>query len=500
MTLRRGIVVTTFITILAKGIAFVTTVCIGRFFGFSQETDVYYFVVSFAVISSAFFSGLDQFLLIPEATRIRIQRGDEAARRFLNLFVVLYMGLGMLFGLLFGIFPVQTYGLFTKIPEAALASNLVLLRLGSFLFLLQLVSSLCSSILASYGRFTASALNTVFSNLFAMLMVLLFHDSGGITLAIFGLVLGYCISFGTLLYLMRARLHWKLLGFGAWRDVSLKKVGYVQLNILPVLLRNYAVVYLISGLGAGTLTSLNLAQAIIAIPETFILTQALSVIAIRLNEYGAARNFESARQLILQVAVLFTLLLLPVSLTVFAAGKAIADILFLHRTDKAVNPSVLYYCLLFLSLSILSRLPDLVFGRIFSAFNIYKPASLAAFVAHSIITAVIVVGTMLYGLSGYFAALLISYYLIFPAIMFLVLRKHLPELLERKITLLIARCAATCAILIPVGYYTYHHTEGVPKLLLIAVVAVASFAAVFGLMRLLGQKEVSIITFKLLRP
>ncbi len=81
--------------IISKGILFLLTIIIARYFGSNIKTDIYFFVFATMILFSGFINNIDTAVLIPESMRLRQKEGDDAAVAFLNFFLLIYFIIGV---------------------------------------------------------------------------------------------------------------------------------------------------------------------------------------------------------------------------------------------------------------------------------------------------------------------------------------------------------------------------------------------------------------------
>ena len=98
---KKGVIYSTGLNIIAKGVQFLNTLTIAFFFGTSTNTDVYFFVISISIlITTGMINGIDTIILIPYAMKLRELEGEISSRIFLNFFIFLYILIGLAISLL----------------------------------------------------------------------------------------------------------------------------------------------------------------------------------------------------------------------------------------------------------------------------------------------------------------------------------------------------------------------------------------------------------------
>ncbi len=420
---KKGVVISTLLNIVAKGITFLNTLIITFFFGAQFQTDIYFYIIAVVSLLCSMINGIDLLVLIPESMRIKEQESEKKARQFCNFFLWSYLGLGIFFCILVIISPVSFYSLFSKFDVDKLEAYKRMLYFGSVIIIFQLLNGLLTSILISYKYFTASITAGLINSLFAILFTVAFQHRFGISVTLFGILVGYFVNFLILVYIMRKKLGWNFFDTVVVKDYRVwKNIGLIQINVLPVWIKNYLVIFLLTGLGAGVLTALNLAQNIALLPEVFILSQVVSIAGIKFSELNAKRDFESITKLFNYLFILLLTVIIPVAIVFSLCSKEIISIAYLRGNFKADSVAITAYCFLFLAVIIPFKVADILFSRLFTALQLYSLAVLFAFIAHSLFALLTYLLTTYYKLPGYFWSLIIGNYL-FVSLAFILIIK-----------------------------------------------------------------------------
>lgn len=420
---KRGVFFSTILNVLAKGIGFINTLLLSYFFGTSASTDVYFYILAVAMLITSMINGIDYYVLIPEAMKIKEKAGEKFAQQFINFFIYIYLIIATLF-LIVGFFsPIFFYTFFSKYDVALLSNNINLLYLGSIIILFQLINNLLSAVLISYKYFTATIISGLINSIFSIIFTILFHDKLGIQGTILGVTIGYVINFIILVFILIRYQHWNFKLVKWLKDKRIwKNIALMQLNILPVWVRGYFAILFLTGMGAGVLTSLNLAQMLAALPEIFILTQITSIVGIKFSELAATNNYIDTDILLQNLIKTLFIIILPIAVAMVVANKEIVQIAFERGNFKANSISITAFCFTFFSILLPSKIFDVLFSRLFTSFQLYGISTIFAVIAHSIITTCMYVLVKGYGLPGYFYSLLFGYYFIMPLAFVLIIK------------------------------------------------------------------------------
>lgn len=419
---KKGLYFSTGLNIVAKGIAFVNTLLVAFYFGSNTSTDIYFYVLSVATLITSTINGIDYLVLIPEAMQLRENNCEKKSQEFLNFFIWLYGFIGLLLSLAIVISPILFFTVFSKFDEAQLHHNSSILYIGSIIIVFQLLNNLISAILVSYKYFTVPIILSLVNSCFAILLTIVYHKHLGVEGTILGISIGFVINFVLLVLLMKAKLHWNFLKFYWVKSKKLwRNIGLMQLNLLPVWLRNYIVLYLLSGLETGLVTSLNLGQMLALLPEVFILTQMASVIGIKFSELSSKQQYDETGKLLSDIVNSLYVLLLPIAIVMAVASKDIITIVFEHGGFDRNSATDTAFCFFYFALLLPSKIYDAAFTRLFTSFQVYGLSTLLAISGHFVITALIYFSIKNFQLKGYFISMMIGYYLIMPIIFYLII-------------------------------------------------------------------------------
>jgi putative peptidoglycan lipid II flippase len=446
---KRGIIASTVLNVFAKGIGFLNTLIIAFYFGANTGTDIYFYILSVAVLITSSINGIDYLILVPQSMKIREQVSELAAQKFINFFIYSYVIIGFLLAFMGIAAPVFFYTLFSKYDTVLLQHNYNLLYLGSLIILFQLINNLLSAVLTSYKFFTVSIISGLVNSVFSILFTIFFHEKLGILGTVTGITLGYFINFLILVYILKRYQNWNFTAVQFIKDKLVwKNIGLMQVNILPVWVRNYFTLYFLTGMGAGIITSLNLAQMLAALPEIFILTQVASVVGIKFSELAAKNDITTTNTLLIQILQTLFLIIIPIALVMAIANKEIIQLAFQRGNFQKNSSAITAFCFFYFAILLPSKIMDTLFSRLFTSFQLYGISTLFAVIAHTLITIVLYVLTVNFKLPGYFLTLIIGYYVIMPVTFLLIVKYKLKAI---KIKLIIKEIL----ILLIIGVLVY---------------------------------------------
>ena len=417
---RKGIVYSVFFNFIARGIAFLNAFVIAFYFGANSTTDLYFYILSFVTIVASFINGMDTFVLIPEAMRLRHQKSEVSSMKFLNFFLYLYFVIGVVIALVIVINPTSLYFHISKFGYPQLADNVSLLYFSAILILLVLMTNLQTSIFISYRYFTMPMVVSMVNNILSLVLIIWLHNKYGIKSGIIGMIGGYLLNFIFLAWYMKRKLHWNF-GFARPGLTRLTKRNLLFLqgsNIFPYL-RSYISVFLLSGLPVGTVASYNFGQQLASIPESMLLNQFGSVTGIKMNELYAQKKYEEINNIFLKSSKLLLFLLFPIAGLIFLYSYEIVYFLYARgKFDDAAVAEVsrfLKYLALLLPMSVLMNMVS----KVFTAFQKINLAFFYNVFINLFLIGLIVAGVYFYGVKGYLLAFLVGYMIVIFVLYFL---------------------------------------------------------------------------------
>ena len=425
---RKGIVYSVLFNFIARGIAFLNAFVIAFYFGVNSTTDLYFYILSFVTIVASFINGMDTFVLIPEAMRLRHQKTEVSSMQFLNFFLYLYLLLGIIIAVIIIINPAALYFSISKFGYRQLSDNVALLYYSALLIILVLMTNLQTSIFTSYRYFTMPMVVSMVNNILSLVLIIWLHNKYGIKSGILGMIGGYLLNFIFLTWYMKRKLHWNF-GFarpGLTRQTK-RNLFFVQFSNIFLYLRNYISVYLLSGLPAGTVASYNYGQQLASIPDSIVFSQVGAVSGIKMNELHAQKNYTELNNVFLRVSKLLLFILFPISGLIFLYSYDIVHFLYARgKFDETAVVEVSRF-LRFLGLLLpLGVLMNMV-SKIFTAFQKINFVFYYNIFMNIFLICLIVLGVNFYGVLGYLFSYLIGYAVVVIALFFLV-KYTMPEI------------------------------------------------------------------------
>ncbi|HUN03486.1 MAG TPA: lipid II flippase MurJ [Niabella sp.] len=342
---KKGIVYSTLLNVISKGLVFVNSLIVAFYFGTQLKTDIYFYIYNTIVILSAFITSLNASVLIPESMRIRTLEGEKEANSFLNAFIYGYIAFTLILCLIFLADPVHAFGTISSFEMQAIENEKMILLLSVPLIIMMPLVNLLTDIMTSYKYFTMPMIAAIINGVFSISFVVLFHNTLDVKSLLVGLVLSYTVNLFLLVSLMIRKLSWNFRF--TWVNIEKriwKNIGFAQLGNITSSLSTYAPLYLLSSFSAGIITSLNFAQQISSLPTHLITVQFSSVAGIKFNEQYVQGNYQELNKTFISTAGFLLFVLVPVSGILFLFPKEIVSILFQRGAfgDQGVAETALF--------------------------------------------------------------------------------------------------------------------------------------------------------------
>ena len=360
---------------LSKGILFLLTIIIARYFGSNIKTDIYFFVFATMILFSAFINSIDTAVLIPESMQIRQKEGDSKAMGFLNYFLLIYFMIGLLFTLIMYFFGTTVFGLISKFAEEDIIAYHNYFWVGSLFFIFHVLTSYLNNILTSLKYFSLPMLISSVKSCVVIVCIFLLKARYDVLSIIIGGLISYAIHLIIQLYMLHKVAGWK---FSFKRQVIRKtiwgNVFYAGLGQMATVASSMFPLYLLSGFGSGIISVMNYGKNIADIPNTLVTSQFANVSGIKLNEEFARKDYTGMNETFLHTSKLMVFILVPMGCFMFIFAEPIVE-LFYNRgnfTQQAVTESAKFMQLL--SVTVFSIAVNAMVSRLFMAAQFMKQA------------------------------------------------------------------------------------------------------------------------------
>lgn len=482
-SLTSGTMMSVFFNAGAKLLQLLSIFLVGNLFGTGADTDLYYFLYTFViVIIAGFMGGIDATVVMPEFIRLRQQEGDRAAMGFVNKYLLIYLIIAACFTCYGFINPVSFYGIFSNFKGDILATHQPMLIISLVLLVLVLITNLLANVLTSYKYFAITNGFLLFNNLLALVFLLLFYKSRGILSVLAGVTIGYAVNLFFLVVLLRLKFHWNF--FIINRSVSrrlIKFAGANQLVAFIVAIRGYCIQYLLSGLNAGVLTTVNWGNQFASFADAFLNVQFYSITGVRFSEYFALKQPEKAVRFFYTVFNLLFLIGVIVFVLLFACSDSIVTV---FNYNKAITPDiakVLSNSMVYLSLVPLINILTFLFSRLLVSFQLLNRTFLVySIIGQLTLLLLIWAGIYWYGYIGYIAASVIGFFIV-AVFNYLLIQQHFEGISIKKIfstmysSLILAAIVIAVSVVLKKSIGTYAVTYPIAAVIIVITVVTSLF-------------------------
>ena len=408
---KKGIIKSTALNVIVKCISFINTLLIAYYFGITIETDIYFYIYSTVILITSFINGMDLSVIIPEGMQLEQKEGKKAAILFYNSFAYLYLVIGILLFILLFFFSVSVYSNISSFNKSVLSEHRYLLIVSSALPLFLILSNYLTSVLTTLKYFTAPLLANGIAYFFALIALVIFHKSAGISSVLTGLVAGYILNVILLLVFMYIKLQWRFsFAFNILSKRIKKNLLSVQLGNLAGFAFNYGIIVLLSGLATGVYSAYNYSMQIVNIPIIFIVSQIASVAGIKFNEL-AAKNLHTELNRIFQDSVgVLLFLIIPFCFITCLYADTIVNFLFV-RGDATKSAEKIILFLKYLIFLVPFLAINTFISRIMTADKKVSQAFYFQLVFNTTVLLLLMIFTKYFNEEGFIFTMLLSYFL-----------------------------------------------------------------------------------------
>lgn len=299
---KRGAILSSGLSLVAKGLAFVMQILIAYFYGANSSTDIYFYLLSLSTLLGSIIQATATSILIPQAIYLRNNLSHKEEMGYLNAFLytlLCIVGIIIVIGGLFGINAMQ---LITNFSSVDIESNMNIFYYSLLMTILYATNTFLSEIFVSYKYFTSSLLMNLTLNSGIILSILFFHETAGVSAMIKG---GCCAMLFCLLFfliLMKKKLKWKFsyIAF-TYLKKSQKTIIALLGNQCLMVFETTFPLFLLSQFQPGLITIVNYATKLIQTPIAWV-QQITAVLQVKLNELVSKYEISEAYRLTAQIA------------------------------------------------------------------------------------------------------------------------------------------------------------------------------------------------------
>lgn len=398
----KGMVLSVIFNIISKGILFLLTIIIARYFGSNIKTDIYFFVFAAMILFSGLINNMDTAVLIPESMRLRVKEGDEKAAAFLNYFLLIYVIIGLLFTVMMYFFGATVFGLISKFSEADMRTYHNYFWLGSLFFIFMVLTNLINAILTSLKYFTIPMLISSINSIVVIAAIFLFKANYDVLSIFIGGLMAYTINLIILLVVLKTIAGWH---FNMGASGLTKKIGrdilYAGLGQVTTVAGSMLPLYLLSGFGSGVISVMNYGKNIADIPNTLLTSQLANVSGIKLNEQVAQKDYSGMNATFLSTSKFLVFILVPVGFFLFVFAEPIIHLFYVRGNFGAVAAEGTAVFMKLLAVTVFSIAINAMVTRIFIAKQAIKQGFIYQLIMSLLLMLLIWGFVKIYGPYGY---------------------------------------------------------------------------------------------------
>ena len=388
--------------IISKGILFLLTIIIARYFGSDIKTDIYFFVFATMILFSGFINSIDTAVLIPESMRLREKEGESKAMDFLNYFLLIYFIIGVLFTVIMYFFGTMVFGLISKFTSSDIMTYHTYFWAGSLFFIFHVLTNYLNNILTSLKYFSLPMVISSIKSCVGIVCIFLLKEKYDVLSVIIGGIISYAINLIIQIYILLKSAAWKFsFKKPRIRKATWSNVLYAELGQLTTVASSMFPLYLLSGFGSGIISVMNYGKNIADIPNTLVTSQFANVSGIKLNEEFARKDYAAMNETFLLTSKLMVFILVPVGCFMFIFAEPIVALFYKKGsfTQQAVVDAARFMQLL--SITIFSIGINAIVTRIFIAVQAIRQSLLYQVVLNAILIVAIWLFTKSYDEYGY---------------------------------------------------------------------------------------------------
>jgi peptidoglycan biosynthesis protein MviN/MurJ (putative lipid II flippase) len=399
---KRGMVLSVLFNIISKGILFLLTIIIARYFGSNIKTDIYFFVFGSMVLFSGFVNNIDTAVLIPESMRLREKADDKQAAAFLNSFLLIYFIVGILFTVFMYFFGIAAFSLVSKFSQADIYVYRNYFWLGSLFFIFMVLTNAINAILTSLKFFSVPMIISAVNSCIVIAAIFLLKADYDVLSIFIGGLIAYTVNLVIQLLVLKKMTGWHfVLSFSFIKKKVCHNIFYAELGQLATVATSMFPLYLLSGFGSGVISVMNYGKNIADIPNTLVTSQFASVSGIKLNEQIARQDYAGMNDTFLRTSKFLVFLLVPAGFFLFVCSRPIIDIFYLHGGFNVTSAAGAAVFMQLLAVTVFSIGINAMVARIFIAMQAMRPAFIYQVIMNLVLFSLIWGFVKYYGQYGY---------------------------------------------------------------------------------------------------
>lgn len=325
---KRGAILSSGLSMVAKGVAFVMQIFIAYFYGANSATDIYFYLFGLSALLGSIIQATATSILIPQAIYLRNNVSHKEEMGYLNAFLYSLLCIVGVLLLIGGLSGVHTMRFITNFSPEDIESNMNIFYYSLLMTILYAVNTFLSEIFVSYKYFSSSLLMNLALNFGIILSILLLHSTSGVSAMIKGACLAMICCLAIFLISMKKILKWD---FRSINFVHLRKSKRTILALLGnqcmMVFETTFPLFLLSQFQPGLITIVNYASKLVQTPIALV-QQITAVLQIKLNELISKRQIDKAYLLTAQITWKLLGIMVCMATAIFFLRNFIADTIY----------------------------------------------------------------------------------------------------------------------------------------------------------------------------
>ena len=335
---KKGAALSVSSTFIWKLLSFINSILIAFYFGTQTKSDVYFYIISIAGFIVSFSNSLSKNVLIPQTIYLK-RESEQAAKTFLNSFLLLYTGLLLIvLGICF-LFPLDIFITISKFSVDILRQDISILLLAFLYFASYILCFFVLDIMYIYRIFSINFLFPL-NALLPMFFLVFFHNILGLKTMLIGFIISYFIQILICLAIMKKKLNWPFSSFKITLEKRFKdNIITNQVLVIVSSLSTWIPVYLMSSFACGIISALSYAKQLTDAPTEILTSKMTGVYHIQLNENASSKDFNTLNTNFIKVNYLILFIMIPLALFTCYFATDIINLFF--KRGKFDSQSVL---------------------------------------------------------------------------------------------------------------------------------------------------------------
>lgn len=487
-TYKTGFVWTVGLNVAARGLNFLLGVLLARSFA-PASTDVYLFVWSVIGLVLICTSTINLLAASPGYIKLKETGKIHEAAMLNNALLNVYIFPLLLISVVIFFFPYFVFSNTTGFDYKQLLACETMLRLSGLWLILFIVNNFLGNILLSNKFFAASLIGQVIIGLIAVLFFVVLKKEYGASAFFWGHMAGNIVALVFQVAVIRKHIPFKFSPFYfRFPPAVVKEVLTVLSTTVPTMISNFMVVYFLSKMGEGSVSSYNYANNLSNLPDVILLSQITSIAGIKMSEISVTFDNTLLFNTYSFLCRHMFFLMSGIAVVVIVAGPDIISIIYGHKMEPHVfDLSVLALSILVIALPVKSL--DIMNNRLFASLQ-----GLSKILKYSFPIKIIGI-ILLFGLASFLGFTGVMLYFVIMPVTFVVLyfsqlkTRFQIDLLRKHITQMCTLFA--CAITVYMLCWLiskYFFTETPPMLRIILFSLIVLFFS-FLIERILGLTQ-----------